>query len=405
MKRRLLYYFLSITIIFGLITQGSQVKAETAEEFGGIALRHLTHLSQNIGERVAGTAGEERARDYLYQALKDLGYDTEIQAFSYSNRGSTVNSANVIAVKPGSLKEEIIIGAHYDSVRGVEGVEDNASGVGVMLETAERIKNIDTPYTIRFIAFGAEESGLRGSTHYVSKMTDSDIHHTKTMINLDSLIVGDNMYVYGSLGKKGFVRELGLDISKEIGINLQTNPGLNPVYPKGTTGDWSDHAPFHRVGIPYGYLESTNWEIGDMDGYTQTEKHGGIWHDPAKDNMDFILSEFPERMDRLSSYSHILTKLVLQLAAAEPSSIAHINRLVEYFHEADEFENDSTARILSTHLTAVNYYEEKGLTEKAAKHMKGFVQLLDHQKNNGLISDKAYRVLKTDTKSLITKWE
>ncbi|GIN97236.1 hypothetical protein J6TS1_31060 [Siminovitchia terrae] len=397
------YCIIVLIMTFGVICNGFSAQA-IDKEFGSIAFQHLSYLSQNIGERVAGTKGEERARDYLFQAFEDFGYDTEIQAFSYTNRGTTVDSANVIAIKRGSLKEEIIIGAHYDSVRGVEGVEDNGSGVGVMLETAERIKDLKIPYTIRFIAFGAEESGLRGSNAYVAKMNASDIANTKAMINLDSLIVGDNMYVYGGLGKKGFVRELALDIGKEIGIGLQTNPGLNPDYPKGTTGDWSDHAPFHQKGIPFGYLESTNWEIGDMDGYTQTEKHGGIWHDPSKDNMRFILSEFPERMERLNSYSHILTKLVLQLAAAEPSGIEHINRLVEYARDEGGITNDGAARALSTHLTAVKHYEDKGSIDKAAKHMKGFVQLLEHQKNDGQISDKAYHILKVDSMALEKKW-
>lgn len=78
---------------------------------------------------------------------------------------------------------------------------------------------------------------------------------------------------------------------------------------------------------------------------------------------------------------------------------------VERFAKEGEFKNDKDVRSLTTHLTAVNLYEEKGQADKVVKHMKGFDQLLEHQKNNGLISDKAYRFLKGDTKSLIMKWE
>ena len=134
------------------------------------------------------------------------------------------------------------------------------------------------------------------------------------MINLDSLAVGDFKYVYGSSGKDGWLREFALDIGEELSIDIQTNPGLNPEYPKGTTGDWSDHAPFKAIGIPYAYFEATNWEIGDMDGYTQTVKHGAIWHNPGKDNLAFIEREFPGRTkEHLRSFSHILTELTLTL--------------------------------------------------------------------------------------------
>lgn len=78
---------------------------------------------------------------------------------------------------------------------------------------------------------------------------------------------------------------------------------------------------------------------------------------------------------------------------------------VERFAKEGELKNEKDVRALTTHLTAVDLYEEKGQAEKVVKHMKGFEQLLEHQKNNGSISDKAYRLLKGDTKSLIMKWE
>jgi alkaline phosphatase isozyme conversion protein len=274
----------------------------------------MYHLSQNLGQRVAGTTGEIEARNYIVQSFETLGYQPEVQPFTYQRGNVVYDSANVTAVKEGKLKKELIIGAHYDAVRGVQGVDDNATGIGVILEVAERIKDLDTPYTIRFIAFGAEEVGLKGSSAYAKKMTNKDINNTVAMINLDSLAVGDFKYVYGSSGKDGWLREFSLDIAEELSLDIQTNPGLNPEYPKGTTGDWSDHAPFKAIGIPFAYFEATNWEIGDMDGYTQTVKHGAIWHNPGKDNLAFIEREFPGRTkEHLRSFSHILTELTLTL--------------------------------------------------------------------------------------------
>lgn len=189
-------------------------------------------------------------------------------------------------------------------------MDDNASGVGVLLETAEVLKNINTPYSIVFIAFGAEETGLRGSNYYANHMTSNEIANTVGMINLDSLAVGDKMYVYGDEGEAGFIRNQALEIVKKKKLNVETNPGLNDEYPAGTTGDWSDHAPFKAKGIPYGYLEATDWEIGDLDGYTQTVDHGEVWH-TENDTLDFIENAYPGRIqEHLSTFSILLTDIL-----------------------------------------------------------------------------------------------
>ncbi|WP_415639847.1 M28 family peptidase [Paenibacillus lupini] len=70
--------------------------------------------------------------------------------------------------------------------------------------------------------------------------------------------------------------------------------------------DASDHVAFKYAGIPYGYLEATNWELGEMDGYTQTEKDGEIWHTP-KDTIDYIDTNYPGRIEEhLGSFTRLL---------------------------------------------------------------------------------------------------
>lgn len=223
---------------------------------------------------------------------------------------------NVIATKPGLSDKVVIVGAHYDSVTAGLGADDNASGVGIMLEAAEILAYMDTPYTIKFIAFAAEEIGLRGSNHYVQNMTSEDIANTVAMINIDTCIAGDFAYVYGGStadDEKGWVRNKALALARNLGLDLRTNPGLNPAYPVGTTGDWSDHAPFRKAGIPYAYFEATNWEIGDKDGYDQTVKHGAIMH-TNKDTLNFIEREFPGRVqERLHTFVTVLTNLLLYI--------------------------------------------------------------------------------------------
>lgn len=295
--------------------------AGAQEDYGDKAMEHMRYLSEDIGERPAGTESEREAKTYIETTLEDMGYETKTEAFPFTRGGEELESENLSAVKPGKFKKEIIVGAHYDTVADVEGIDDNASGVGVMLETAEHLEDMDVPYTIRFIAFGAEEGGLNGSEEFVENMSNKEKNNTLAMINLDSLAAGDQMYVYGGGGKSGWYRNFAQQLAEDAGIDIQTNPGLNPEYPEGTTGLWSDHAPFQEAGIDIGYFEATNWELGAQDGYTQTAKHGAIWHDPEKDNFDFIESEFPGRMEtNISGFSEVLTASLTEM---KPETKAH----------------------------------------------------------------------------------
>ncbi|QHI71797.1 M28 family peptidase [Aminipila terrae] len=281
-----------------------------------VMYHHLAELSKNA--RVASTDQEKTARDYIKGIFEGLGYTTNVQSFNYTRKGVEGNSSNVIAVKPGKSDRQVIVGAHYDSVNASTGASDNASGVSVMLGAAEMLKDIDTDYTIKFIAFGAEEVGLKGSTYYTSQMSKEEISNTVAMINLDTVIFGDKKYVYGNLGEKGWVREQALDISKSLNLGVITQEGLNSDYPKGTTGDWSDHDPFDKLGIPWIYFESTNWDLKDKEGNWSTGEHetelfGEIMH-TERDNLTFMDEKIPGRVeDRLYSYTTLLYNLLKEI--------------------------------------------------------------------------------------------
>lgn len=281
---------------------------------GEIAYRHVEALSEEIGPRVTGTAAEAEAARYILLEFERLGYVTELRPFGITVKGKVINSANVVAVKHGASSQEIIVGAHYDSVDVGKGADDNATGVAVILEVAERLRAQETAYTIRFILFGAEEAGLQGSQYYVSQMTDDQIQNTIAMINLDSVTAGDMAYIYGDEGEKGMIRDWALAFAKEHDLELQTQPGENPEYPAGTTGDWSDHAPFKNAGIQYAYFESTNWTLGEKDGYTQVDPKYGVdgelWH-TQYDTLEYINENFPGRVQaRLSLFVTVLEAIL-----------------------------------------------------------------------------------------------
>ncbi len=127
----------------------------------------------------------------------------------------------------------------------------------------------------------------------------------------------------------GFYRDFALDIASDLGIAAETNPGLNPLYPKGT-GCCSDLESFDEL-VPVVAAEATNWEIGDKDGYTQTSNpnvpNGRTWHEPATHNLAFIDRVFPGLIEeRTQNYTQIFDTFLNRLnststSVPEPTSI------------------------------------------------------------------------------------
>jgi hypothetical protein len=329
-----------LAAISPFIVGGSALAASFT--YGSTAVEEIDYLSTNLAGRSIGTDKEAETVDYLMGRLSDFGYDPYLQSFDFTRRDVDYTSSNVIAEIPGSSGRQIIVGAHYDTApsssfldrTNLEGTNDNASGVGVLLELAERISGTNPKHTVKFILFGAEEVGLIGARYYADNMSPEEVDSTILMINMDSLIFGDKMYFNAGRNaatnpKDGRFRDLALDIAAELGIEAYTNPGLNPAYPAGT-GCCSDLEAFDSL-VPVLAAEATNWEIGDLDGYTQTSNPlvpgGATWHDPATDNQEFINDVFPGLIEERShNYTKVFDTLLGRLnsgaiSVPEPGSI------------------------------------------------------------------------------------
>ncbi|MFJ7934813.1 FIMAH domain-containing protein [Sporosarcina sp. NPDC096371] len=106
----------------------------------------------------------------------------------------------------------------------------------------------------------------------------------------------------------------------------------------------------------------------------------------------------------------LLQKIFVSDAAEVPEepqlveTAAELKILVEQL-AAEGALDKTTARSLILHLTAVSRYEEQELTEKVIKHMEGFRLLIDHHRDNELLSGEVYSVLKANADSLIKKWQ
>lgn len=299
------------------VQQNATNALSTTYKYGDYAYEQLQTFNDAFSKRQAGTSTEKMAAQYIENQLDGFGYNANQATFTYTTKDGDKNSQNVIATKKAKTDnaKDIIIGAHYDSVSAGKGVDDNASGVVVMLDCAKYLSKVATDYDVTFIAFGAEEVGLKGSKAYVSTLSEQQISEVELYVNLDTLAAGDFTYAYGGSDEKSqaVLSEI-LSHSQENTLGLITQEGKNPEYPKGTTGDWSDHASFKKVGIPFIYFESTNWNIGYMDGSSEVSLPNGdyeIMHTQF-DNLDFIEAMFPGRVKaHMVSYVTSLVNIAL----------------------------------------------------------------------------------------------
>ncbi len=118
--------------------------------------RHVERLAGEIGERNFWKPGElEKAARYLEAELDALKLAVASQAFDV--RGHVMR--NVEAELRGASRpdEIVVVGAHYDSVPGCPGADDNASGVAALIELARAAAVRPQARTIRFVGFVNEE--------------------------------------------------------------------------------------------------------------------------------------------------------------------------------------------------------------------------------------------------------
>ncbi len=116
--------------------------------------RHVEHLAGEIGERNVFRPGTlDAAARYIESQWVAQGY--EVVPVAYEVEG--VECANLEATLAGSGAEVFVVGAHYDSVRGSPGANDNGSGVAALLEISRLLAGERPGTTLRFVAFVNEE--------------------------------------------------------------------------------------------------------------------------------------------------------------------------------------------------------------------------------------------------------
>jgi leucyl aminopeptidase len=234
---------------------------------------------QSMGTRFALADNHRSVAVRIRDKFIKLGYsDTRLDSFpdtkTYKSVVYSTTQYNVIAELRGSRYPDslIILGAHYDAINSTgdpfiiaPGADDNASGIAAMLEIARVMKKKDyrPRSSVQFVAFGAEETGLRGSYNYSSKlepwgkavklMINNDMISYVSGLNLQSLKV--NIISYSNA--KDVLNRSKLLCSRYTSINYAndtTNYNRSDSYPFFLRGYKS---VFFMSNSPYPYYHTS----------------------------------------------------------------------------------------------------------------------------------------------------
>jgi Zn-dependent M28 family amino/carboxypeptidase len=159
-------------------------------ELAGRLSADVRQLSSAIRERNLQHEGSLQATtDYLRGELAHAGYTLTEQ--TYQIEGEAVSNLEADLVGSAASDGAVILGAHYDSVDGTVGADDNATGVAATLELARWLQGSHLRRTVRFVFFVNEEppyfqSGQMGSVVYARKLKRDGVP-VSAMISLETI--------------------------------------------------------------------------------------------------------------------------------------------------------------------------------------------------------------------------
>jgi Zn-dependent M28 family amino/carboxypeptidase len=269
--------------------------------------KHVEYLSVQIGERHLWKENSlRRAADYIDSEFQKIGYPVQRQPYAcYGKRVS-----NLIVEKAGLEEGVAVIGAHYDTVPGTPGADDNASAVAGLLELARLHKRGSNKKRLIFVAFANEESPFFGSHNmgsmvYAKHLKDQGLP-VDVMISLEMIgyyrhepiqryplpgmrffypKTADFIGVVGNFHSSKYVSFFKRGIRKHSAINARSL--MAPEYLGGIS--LSDNSSFWRYGYRAVMVTDTSFfrnkhyhqetdTIDTLDFAVMTEVVKGLYH-------------------------------------------------------------------------------------------------------------------------------
>ena len=269
-----IFAFFALLWWFGMRMPGRNISSAAPLSAEESALRaelvaDVQALAGEIGERnVLRYQQLNAAADFIEQSFARAGLKPRRDTYELQGRACQ----NIEVEIPGARPESVVIGAHYDSVIGCPGANDNASGVAALLALARRFAGKPGGQTLRFVAFVNEEppyfqTEQMGSFVYASRCKARGDKIT-AMLSLETIgyfsdaprsqrypspalglaypTTGNFIGVVGNYGSRALVRRV-ISLFRDQG-KLPCEGAALPAFIPGVA--WSDHWSFWQCGYP-----------------------------------------------------------------------------------------------------------------------------------------------------------
>jgi hypothetical protein len=226
--------------------------------------------------RMVGSAGHERARDFLCKRMSSLGLEPYNGAAGYGlpYQHGGQDFFNLVGVLPGADRQArpVLLGAHYDSVIDAPCADDNAAAVAITLAVAKRLRAECPARDVLVAFFDAEEppyflSQAMGSIRFVLDQMDPRGVGCALIQDLTGHDVSLPVPAAGSVALpriKDLVFMTGAESHPRLAdlvrgcldrSNLPVVAALNEH-----VGDMSDHHAFREMGLPYLFFSCGRWK-------------------------------------------------------------------------------------------------------------------------------------------------
>jgi Zn-dependent M28 family amino/carboxypeptidase len=212
-------------------------------------------------------------------------YEGEDLTISVDCATPAATSQNVHAEIGPDTDEAVLVTSHVDAHDIAEGAMDNGAGTAAVVEVARALaaREADLDCRVEFVAFGAEEVGLVGSSHLAD---ERDHDAVRAILNLDGVVRGRTLKLY----THGFD---GLDAAAERVADRFDHP----ITTTPEQGPHSDHWPFVQWGVPGVHVMS------------ETDGEGRGWGHTHADTLDKLEPR------TLREQAVLLTELAVELAS------------------------------------------------------------------------------------------
>lgn len=304
MKKLLSFILLSLLIIVGFIPGFDLHKIACAENLSS-SLNNtyinqiLVEFSEKFTNRQAGTDGEVQAANYIKEKLDQISLENSnfnplnststnngVQEFLFKSKftGQNAKSQNLIYSYKTSEQtdKKVILACNYDNIAfkladmeyqivESQGVNSSAGSVAVLLSISNSLSQLNLPYNVDIVFFGAGESYNAGSNFYTTGILHEEKENILCMINIDNIALGQNLYFYVNEYSTNFEEF----ISNSLRKNKQKIEKINTVNLGKVLLDYEN-----ELGLTYNHIAMNSDHINFMkNGITTINLFAGDYNE------------------------------------------------------------------------------------------------------------------------------